>query len=121
MGDAARLMAAAMRAAGRGDMTAARMRSVLLAVPELTIWLKQQVTEVPQPVGPLIAERLAGDVGASGELPAERRARVEVVSLLAGTILKHAYATELSAVAAGDPAAPDRAIDAFRTVCRTEL
>jgi AcrR family transcriptional regulator len=125
VGDAAHLMAAAMRAAGLGGMTGSRMRSVLLAVPELTTRLKQHVTEVQQLVEPLIAERLAGETadpaGLPADLPAGHQEHVEVVKLLAGTILKHAYATELAAVVAGDPAALDRAIDAFRTVCRTEL
>lgn len=121
VGDAAHLMAAAMRAAGLGGMTASRMRSVLVAVPELTTRLKQHVTEVQQIVEPLIAERLAGRPVEAAELSAELREHVAVVTLLAGTILKHAYATELAAVAAGDPAALDRAIDVFRTVSRSEL
>ncbi|MCX6499558.1 MAG: TetR family transcriptional regulator [Arthrobacter sp.] len=121
VGDAAHLMAAAMRAAGLGSMTGSRMRSVLLAVPELTTRLKQHVTEVQQLVEPLISERLAGDAADPTDLPADHQEHVEVVKLLAGTILKHAYATELAAVVAGDPAALDRAVDAFRTVCRTEL
>jgi hypothetical protein len=44
-----------------------------------------------------------------------------VVKMLAGTILQYAYATDLSAVVAGDSAAIDRAIDAFRKVSRTAL
>ncbi len=121
VGDAAHLMAAAMRAAGLGGMTGSRMRNVLLAVPELITRLKQHVTEVQQLVEPLISERLAGEAVDPAALPADHQGHVEVVKLLAGTILKHAYATELAAVVAGDPAALDRAIDAFRTVCRTEL
>src|SRR6476661_8954011 len=116
VGDAAHLMAAAM-----GGMTASRMRNVLMAVPELTTRLKEHVTEVQQIVEPLIAERLAGRPVEAAELSAEQREHVAVVTLLAGTILKHAYATELAAVAAGDPAALDRAIDVFRTVSRAEL
>ncbi|MGO4493412.1 TetR/AcrR family transcriptional regulator [Arthrobacter sp. 2YAF22_2] len=121
VGDAAHLMAAAMRAAGLGGMTGSRMRNVLLAVPELITRLKQHVTEVQQLVEPLISERLAGEAVDPAALPADHQGHVEVVKLLAGTILKHAYATELAAVVAGDPGALDRAIDAFRTVCRTEL
>ncbi|MET3809222.1 TetR family transcriptional regulator [Arthrobacter sp. UYEF3] len=121
VGDAVHLMAAAMRAAGLGSMTDSRMRSVLLAVPALTTRLKQHVTEVHQLVEPVISERLAADAVDHSDLPADHQKHVEVVKLLAGTILKHAYATELAAVVAGDPAALDRAVDAFRTVCRTEL
>lgn len=117
VGDAAHLMAAAMRAAGLGGSMDMRTRNVLMAVPELITRLKQHVTEVQQLVEPLIAERLAADPAVSAGQPD----RVEVVTLLAGTILKHAYATDVAAVAAGDPAALDRAIEAFRVVCRTEL
>lgn len=119
--DAAHLMAAAMRAAGLGATMDNRMRNVLEAVPELITRLKQHVTEVQQLVEPLIAERLAGGAVDLAGMPAGQREKVEVVTLLAGTILKHAYATDVAAVAAGDPAALDRAIDVFRTVIRTEL
>ena len=121
VGDAAHLMAAAMRAAGLGGMTDRRTRSVLLAVPELIGSIKQHVTEVQQLVEPLIAERLAGKPASPAELSAGQQEHVQIVTLLAGSILKQAYATGLAAVVAGDPAALDGTIDAFRTVCRTEL
>lgn len=112
IGDAARLMAAAMQAAGLEGMA-----DKIVAVPELIARIKQHVTEVQQLVEPLIAERLAGAPGQ----PADQREHVEVVTLLAGSILKHAYTTGLTAVAAGDLEALDRTIETFRTVCSTEL
>ena len=116
VGDAARLMAAAMQAAGLEGMA-----DKIVAVPELIARIKQHVTEVQQLVGPLIAERLAGAPGQPADLPADQREHVEVVTLLAGSILKQAYTTGLTAVAAGDLEALDRTIETFRTVCSTEL
>ncbi len=116
VGDAARLMAAAMQAAGLEGMA-----DKIVAVPELIARIKQHVTEVQQLVEPLIAERLAGAPGQPADLPADQREHVEVVTLLAGSILKHAYTTGLTAVAAGDLEALDRTIETFRTVCSTEL
>ena len=121
VGDAARLMAAAMQAAGLEGMADKRTRKVIVAVPELIARIKQHVTEVQQLVEPLIAERLAGAPGQPADLPADQREHVEVVTLLAGSILKHAYTTGLTAVAAGDLEALDRTIETFRTVCSTEL
>lgn len=121
IGDAAHLMAAAMQAAGLGSMTNKRTRKVLLAVPELIARIKQHVTEVQQLVEPLIAERLSGGADQPAELSPEQQGHVQIVTLLAGSILKQAYATGLTAVVAGDPTPLDRTIDTFRTVCGTEL
>lgn len=125
VGDAVHLMAAAMRAAGLDSLTDKGIRGVLRAVPELTTRVKQHVTEVQRLVEPLIAERqaaAAAGTGTGADTGAGDAATDDgVVTMLAGTILKYAYTTELTAVAAGDPAALDRAIDAFRTVCRTDF
>lgn len=120
VGDAVHLMAAVMRTAGPAGMAAKRPRTVLHRVPELRNRLKQHVAEVQQLVEPLLAERLSGEAGEPGEAAAQQE-RVTVVKMLAGTILQYAYATDVSAVVAGDSAAIDRAIDAFRKVSRTAL
>jgi len=121
VGDAVHLMAAAMRAAGLDSLTDKGIRGVLRAVPELTTRVKQHVTEVQRLVEPLIAERQAAAAAGTGTGTGDAATDDGVVTMLAGTILKYAYTTELAAVAAGDPAALDRAIDAFRSVCRTDF
>lgn len=127
VGDAVHLMAAVMRTAGPAGMADQRPRTVLQRVPELLTRLKQHVTDVQQLVEPLIAERLHGEPGGPGgpvegsRPPVAMQERVTIVKMLAGSILQYAYATELAAVVAGDSAALDRAIDAFRSVSRTAL